>query len=319
MKAFVIKQNENGSSLVAATITTPEIKADEVLIETRAIGINPVEAYLIKNADFRKQIMQLNGAETEIIPGGDVAGIVQATGSAVTKFRAGDAVFGGINFPGKGGAFAEQVAAKESQLALKPEAVSFEEAAATTLAALTAYQSLVTYAKVKAGDKVVIQAAAGGVGHYAIQIAKHLGATVIAIASAANKDFVLGLGADEFIDYKTVEPGSIVNDATVVLDAVSFNDEQVQQSLNLLKDEGRLVTLLAFFSDTSNSKMSERNIYGHRLSVQSNGEDMQVLADWLELGVLKPFISERFSFDELPETIRQIETGRTRGKIVVNV
>ena len=152
-----------------------------------------------------------------------------------------------INFPGHGKAYAEYVAAPASQLALKPSNISHEEAAAATLAALTAWQALVTNAKVKKGQKVVIQAASGGVGHYAVQIAKYLGAYVIGTSSAANKDFVLGLGADEHIDYKKHKIDEVVKDADFVLDPIG--DNNIDPSLNAAKKGGTVIMLPSFFKE----------------------------------------------------------------------
>lgn len=205
-----------------------------------------------------------------------------------------------VNFAGHGKAYAEYVAAPENHLALKPENISHEEAAAATLAALTAWQSLVTYAKVKEGDKVLIHRAAGGVGHYAVQIAKHFGAYVIGTASAENKDFVLELGADEFIDYKNQVFENIVNDADVVLDSIA-DPKHIERSLNALKQGGRLVSLLTFFDESVKEKLKAKEIFGYRLLVASNGDDMKKIAELLDRGELKSHILQTFMFDELPQ------------------
>jgi NADPH:quinone reductase-like Zn-dependent oxidoreductase len=223
-----------------------------------------------------------------------------------------------VNFPGHGKAYAEYVAAPADQLALKPVNLSHEEAAVATLAALTAWQALVTYGKVQAGEKVLIHAAGGGVGHYAVQIAKHLGAYVVGTGSAGKKDFVLGLGADEFIDHTTVRFEDVVQDADFVLDSL-FGDH-VFRSLDAVKDGGRVITLLTYFTDEKLiRKVEQKKVYTHRLDVVTSGSDMRKLAALLESGQLRSHISARFHFDDISQAHQAIESVKTTGKIVVSI
>lgn len=319
MNAIVLKQAGGVENLVKANLPQPSIKDNEVLVKVQTISINPVDAFVRNNAAALNAILQLKQGEQPVIIGWDISGTVTEAGKTVTAFKKGDEVFGMVNFSGHGKAYAEYVAAPENHLALKPDNISFEEAAAATLAALTAYQSLVTYAKVKTGDKVIIHAAAGGVGHYAVQIAKHSGAYVIGTASAANKDFVLGLGADEFIDYKNQVFENLVKDADIVLDSIGGDPKHIERSLNALKHGGRLISLLTFFDDGFKEKLKAKEVFGHRLQVASNGEDMAKIAALLSKGVIKSTVSQTFSFDEIPKAHLQIETGKTRGKIVVKL
>lgn len=329
MKAIILKEAGGVENLLKTEISKPEIKDGEVLVKVNSISINPIDATVRGNKQFLDYVLQLKGDEPEIILGWDISGTVAETKNGNTPFKVGDEVFGMVNFVGHGKAYAEYVASPVSHLALKPKRISHEEAAAATLAPLTAYQALIKYAKVKSGDKVLIHSAAGGVGHYAVQIAKHLGAYVIGTGSAESKDFILGLGADEFLDYKNQTFEEIINDADVVLDSVpgdparfegTFADTaHIERSLIALKNGGRLISLLTFFDDAFNEKLKAKNVFGHRLGVESNGEDMTQIAEWLDKGILKSYVSQVFAFDDLPKAHLQIETGKTRGKIVVNV
>jgi NADPH:quinone reductase-like Zn-dependent oxidoreductase len=197
MKAIILKDFGGVEQLELTELPTPVIGEGEVLVQIKAISINPVD---VKTRAGKGAAGKLKG-ESPMILGWDIAGIV--TESRAEEFEAGDEVFGMVNFPGHGRAYAEYVAAPADQLALKPTTVNFESAAAATLAALTAWQAFSDHGRLRAGQRVLIHAAAGGVGHFAVQIARHIGAYVIGTASAENKEFVLGLGANECIDYKT--------------------------------------------------------------------------------------------------------------------
>ena len=196
MKAIVLKTPGGVENLTIQEVERPTIKSGEVLIQVKAISINPVD---VKSRSGKGVYGRIKD-ENPLILGWDILGIVVESEDA--KFKTGDAVFGMVQFPGHGRAYAEYVAAPASQLALKPQNITYEEAAAATLVALTAWQALVKNAQVQKGQKVLIHAASGGVGHMAVQIAKYLGATVVGTSSAKNRDYVLGLGADAHIDYQ---------------------------------------------------------------------------------------------------------------------
>ena len=190
MKALVLENAGGVENLIAKEIEKPIAKGNEVLVEVKAISVNPVD-YKVRT--YEEALSMICGAERPVILGWDIAGVVVTLGDNVTKLEVGDTVFGMVKFPGVGNAYAEFVASPEDHLAKMPSNVSFEEAAATTLAALTALQVLET--RVNKDDRVLIHAGSGGVGHFAIQIAKALGAYVITTSSAKNKDFVKSLGA----------------------------------------------------------------------------------------------------------------------------
>ena len=314
MKAIILTNAGSVENLELADIPKPDIQSDEVLIKVKAISINPVD---IKTRIGKSLYNELKDKNNAIILGWDVSGIVEATGKGVTEFKKDDEVFGMVNFPGHGKAYAEYVAAPASHLALKPSNISHEEATAATLAALTAWQAVVTNAKVSKGQKVVIQAASGGVGHYAVQIAKHLGAYVIATSSAANKDFVISLGADEHIDYKKHRIDDIVSDADFVLDPIG--DDNIDPSLNAVKKGGTVIMLPSFFKEQIAEKSKARGVNGFYFSVKSNGDDMKQIAELLAKGIIRSHVSNTFPLDKIREAHLQIETGRTVGKIVVTV
>lgn len=314
MKAYVLNEAGAAENLLLREIEMPEIKADEVLIETKAISINPVD---VKVRLMDEAITMILGTEDRpVILGWDIAGIVVAVGEAVSGFEVGDKVFGMINFPGQGKAYAEYVASPASHIAVMPENVTFDEAAATTLAALTALQVL--QPRVKKGDRVLIHAGSGGVGHFAIQIAKGLGAYVIATSSAKNRDFILSLGADEHIDYREQKFEEVLSDIDFVLDGMG--GEVLENSLKVVKEGGRIVTLPTHqFSEDLQVEAGQRKVELEFVLVQSSGVDMNTLKSMLEADELKPHVSKIFPFEDMAGAHLQIESGRTVGKVIVKL
>jgi NADPH:quinone reductase-like Zn-dependent oxidoreductase len=313
LKAYLLNEAGGIENLVLSEIEQPSPEADEVLVEVKAISINPVD---VKVRPAEEVLNMIVGAERPVILGWDIAGTVAAVGENVTQFEPGDSVFGMVNFPGQGKGYAEFVAAPETHLAEMPADTSFEEAAATTLAALTALQVL--QPRVKQGDRVLIHAGSGGVGHFAIQIAKHLGAYVVATSSAKNREFVLSLGADEHIDYRKQKFEEVASDIDFVLDGMG--GEVLVNSLKVVKDGGMIVSLPTMeFSEEVKAVAEQRKIEVSFVLVQSNGADMNTLKDLVETGVLKPHVSKTFPFAELAKTHEQIESGRTVGKVIVTV
>lgn len=309
MKAIVLQDFGGVDQLVQRNIETPVIGDGEVLVKVKAISINPVD---VKTRAGKGVAGRLKGIQPVIL-GWDIAGVVEASKTAL--FKETDEVFGMVNFPGHGKAYAEYVAVPADQLAMKPANISFEEAAAATLAPLTVWQAMVRHARVREGDKVLIHAAAGGVGHYAVQVAKHLGAYVIGTASAANREFVLGLGADEFIDYRTVAFEKVVHDIDFVLD--TLGGDNIDRSLEVIRSGGTLISIPSGLNEQVAEKAKARGIDGRFILVQSNGEDMRQLAGLLERGVVRSHVSQVFDINEMGQAHLQIESGRTRGKVVV--
>jgi NADPH:quinone reductase-like Zn-dependent oxidoreductase len=233
----------------------------------------------------------------------------------VSQFKLNDEVFGMINYRGNGKAYAEYVAAPASHLALKPENISHEEAAAGTLAFLTAWQALVTNGKIKEGDKVLIHGASGGVGHYATQIAKHFKAFVIGTSSEKNKEFVLQNGADEHIDYAKADFENEVSDIDLVLNPIS--DEINNRSINVVKPGGKIIYILGEIDPEYVEKAKNKKIDLFAVFVKSSGPDINTAADLMQKGIIKSHVSQIFSFDEMKKAHLQLETGRTVGKIVI--
>ena len=314
MKAIILNEAGGVENLEFTEWPVPIIQADEVLIQAKAISINPVD---IKTRMGKSLFDELKSKNKTIILGWDISGVVAEAGAAVTQFKKGDEVFGMINFPGHGKTYAEYVAAPASQLALKPSNISHEAAAAATLAALTAWQALCTHAKVRKGQKILIHAAAGGVGHYAVQIAKHIGAYVIGTASAGNREFVLSLGADEHVDYKTQRLEETVKGVDFVLD--SIGEATIDSSVAVTRKGGTVIFLPAGITDEKLKKLNSQGVECYRILVESNGDDMKQIAAMLEHGIIKSHISRVYPFAKMAEAHLQIETGKTKGKIIVTI
>jgi NADPH:quinone reductase-like Zn-dependent oxidoreductase len=311
MKAIILKDFGGADQLQEVELPVPGISEGEVLVEVKAISINPVD---VKTSEGKGAAGQFKDADPKIL-GWDMAGIVKESKSPL--FEAGDEVFGMVNFPGQGKVYAEYVAAPADQLAEKPAGVSFPAAAATTLAALTAWQAFSDHSRVRAGQRVLVHAAAGGVGHFAVQIAKHAGAYVIGTASAANRDFVLGLGADVHIDYKTDKFEDLAKDMDFVLDTIG--GENIDRSLQVLKKGGTIICIPGDANQQVEEKAKAKGMKGIRMLVQSSGEDMQNLASLLEEGAIKPTVSEEFPFEKIKDAFAQVASGTTRGKVIVTV
>jgi NADPH:quinone reductase-like Zn-dependent oxidoreductase len=314
MKAYVLNKAGGVENMVLSETAKPEIKADEVLVETKAISINPVD---VKVRPYEEALNMILGTEERpVILGWDISGVVTEVGAEVTDFKVGDKVFGMVNFVGQGKAYAEYVAAPADQLAVIPEGINFEDAAATTLAALTALQVLT--GRVKKGDRVLIHAGSGGVGHFAIQIAKNLGAHVITTSSSKNREFCLSLGADEHIDYRDKKFEEVLSDIDFVLDGMG--GDVLENSIKVVKSGGKIVSLPTHtFEDALQAKADAAGVALEFVMVQSSGENMNTLVGMLEAGTLKPHVSVTFPFEKLQNAHLQIESGRTVGKAVVTL
>lgn len=313
MKAYHLKEAGSVEQLEIVNIEKPTIAANEVLIQTKALSINPVDVKTRLGKSFYTNFKE---SFNPIILGWDVSGIVEAVGENVTEFKPGDAVFGMVNFPGHGKAYAEYVAAPAAHLAKKPQNISHKEAAAATLAVLTAYQVFKRH--LRPGDNVLIHAAAGGVGHYAIQLAKIFGANVTGTASTKNIGFVKSLGADTVIDYTEQPFENVAADFDFVLDTLS--GDTLERSIKTVKKGGTIISLpSAGFNEAIVEKGKVNGIHIAFEMVESNGDDMKQIAKWLETGQLKSEVSHTFPFEKLREAHTQVESGRTRGKVVVTV
>jgi len=311
MKAIVLKTAGSVENLEYVDLEKPTINECEVLVKVKAISINPVD---VKSRQGKGVYGRIK-TENPLILGWDISGIVEESRSS--EFKIGDEVFGMVNFPGHGKAYAEYVAAPANQLALKPQNISFEEAAASTLVALTAYQALVHNANIQKGQNVLVHAASGGVGHIAVQLAKHLGAKVTGTSSLKNKDFVLGLGADSHIDYHSFDWKSADEEFDFVLDTIG--GDNIDNSLEVTKKGGSIISIPTGLNEEVTAKAEAKGVKGYFILVRSSGDDMKQIANLLESSAIKPHVSKTFPFGQMREAHLEQETGRTVGKIVVTL
>lgn len=309
MKAIILENAGGTENLKFTEIEKPTIKQGEVLVEAKSISINPID---VKTRSGKGAFQKLKD-ENPLILGWDISGIVVETHSS--KFKVNDEVFGMIYFPGHGKAYAQFVTASENHIALKAKNINFEEAAATSLAALTALQAI-EKAELKEGQKVLIHAASGGVGHFAVQIAKYLGASVTGTSSAKNREFVLSLGADHHIDYKNYDWENSEEKFDFILDTIG--GENIDHSVKVLKEGGILISIPSGLNEDVEEKAASVKGKGFKMMVLSDGNDMQKLAELLEKGFLKLHIYKTYHFNEMSDAHEELEKGRTVGKIVVN-
>lgn len=315
MKAVVLKEFGPADNLKAEEIDIPEIADDEVLVKVKAISINPVDSK-IRAGDFMS--WDEISKNPPVVLGWDTSGVVETVGKEVNDLKKGQAVFGMIYFPDLGRAYSEYVTAKPSDLAIKPDNVSHNEAAATTLAALTAWQGLTEYGHLKKDDKILIQGASGGVGHFAVQMAKHIGAYVIGTSSGKNRDFVLSLGADEHIDYKTENFEEKLSDLDFVLETIGHAN--FQKSVSVLKDKGTIVNTPPGLTDEDKEAARDKDLKGSfYMSVHTDKKNIEKMADFLEKGILKPHIDKVYDFPNIKDAHKKIDTNRTVGKLIVKV
>lgn len=302
MKTIAIKNFGSADELIELEMDQPIIKEDQVLIEVYAFSINPV--------DWKRR-KGLMGGKLPMILGGDVSGVITEVGKNVTHLKIGDRVFANASRT-----YAEFARARASVTVKIPDNLSFVEAASIPLAGQTAWEALLEQGYLKSGDKVLIHAGAGGVGSLAIQIAKYFGATVASTASAKNKDFLISLGVDHFIDYKTEDFEQTLDEIDLVLDPLG--GEIQEKSLHVLKQNGRLVSLN---QEPNEDKLKELEVTGTVFSMSPNGERLHKLADLLANEEIKPLVTQTYSFtkEDVRKAHEQIETGHTHGKIVVKV
>lgn len=301
MKAVRISEKGSLDNLEVVTLDLPEVAADEILVRVKAAGVNPVDWKGVINGIF----------QMPYILGSDIAGIVEKVGANVTKFTAGQEVIGSLEWATQG-AFAEYVVTKEQYLAPKPTNLSFEEAAAVPLAALTAWQGLFDKLDIQPGQKVLIQAAAGGVGLFSLQLAKWKGAYVVATASQKNADFLKELGADEVIDYTTTD----IAEAAQGLDAVYDSMANSEQLFKVLKKGGRYISITA----KPSAELAESyGISATNFLFHSNPEQLEQLVELIEAGTVKVFLDKTFALTETKAALTYQKQGHSRGKNVLVV
>ncbi|MGY3038604.1 2-desacetyl-2-hydroxyethyl bacteriochlorophyllide A dehydrogenase [Rhodanobacter sp. TND4EL1] len=306
MKAAMIQDYH--APIEIGNVDKPELKDDSVVIAVHAASINPVDDMLRSGA--MKKMMPLTFPH---VMGYDVSGEVVEVGKDVTRFKIGDAVFARPN-QDDAGAIAEYARVKASELAMKPETLSYGQAAAVPLAGLTAWQALITKGKLKAGDKVLIHAGSGGVGTFAIQIAKHFGAFVATTCGARSVELVRSLGADVVIDYKTEAFDEKLSDYDLVFDMLG--GETLNRSFKVLKKSGTMVSIKGQDTD----QLAQE--YGVRFEwflMEPDGAMLGELGALIDKGAVKPVIDHVFPMDQSAAAYDELATGHAVGKIVITV
>jgi NADPH:quinone reductase-like Zn-dependent oxidoreductase len=321
MKAIVYHNNGSGDVLKLEEIEKPVPKDDEVLIKVRAASVNPFDYHTLRHPWLRRVLTTLAKINTSR-PGRDVAGEVEAVGPRVTQFKPGDEVFGSCP-----GAFAEYACARESDLALKPPNVSFEQAASTPIAGLTALQGLRDKAQVRPGQKVLINGAAGGVGTFAVQIAKSFGAEVTGVCSTRNVEMVRAIGADKVIDYTREDFTSNREHYDVFFDLVgdhSFSERRrvltpkgIYIGAGILGRKLSLVGLLTSGITESVLALFASQKFGSFMA-KLNQKDLTTIGALIEEGKVTPVIDRRYSLSEAAEALRYVEAKHVRGKVIID-
>ena len=300
--------------LQLADTPRPQPLPTEVLVRVHAAGINPVD-WKTRSGTGVAGVL----GEPPFILGWDVSGVVEETGFGVTTLKPGDEVYGMPWFPRAAGGYAEYVTAPARQFARKPATIGHEQAAAVPLAALTAWQALVDTAHVGPGQRVLVHAAAGGVGHFAVQFAKHLGAYVIGTASAGRHDWLTSLGADELVDYTTVRFEEAVKDVDVVIDLIGDGyDDTSTRSLEVLRPDGLIVAIPGVSPDLPGAAAA-RGLRASAFLVEPDGPALTRIAGLIDAGEVSVEVEEIFPLARAAQAHARGETGRIRGKLVLRV
>ena len=308
MKAVRIHEFGGLDSLKVEEAPKPEPAEGEVLVRIHAAGINPVDWKTCAGEAIATRLKD----PFPFIPGWDVSGVVEAAGAGVPEFKGGDAVCGMVRWPWGGGGYAEYVAAPALDLVAKPGNMNHTQAAGLPLAALTASQALFDAADLQAGQNVLIHAAAGGVGHIAVQLAKWRGAHVTGTASARNETFLRGLGLDRFIDYNKARFEEVATEVDVVLDGVG--GEIQDRSWGVLKPGGMLASIRG---RPDEQKAAARGVRAGYVSVHADSEQMRAIADLASAGRLKVHVDAVFPLDDVRKAHEASQQGHTRGKLVL--
>jgi len=331
VRAFILDKYKS-RTLRLGDVPEPLVRDDDVLVNIHAAAVNLLDSK-IRSGEF-KLILPYR---PPLILGHDIAGTVVRVGSKVLRFKQGDEVYARPR-DGRVGTFAEFIAVNEADVALKPKNLTMEEAASIPLVGLTAWQVLVERAKLEKGQKVLIHAGSGGVGTFAIQLAKHLGATVATTASTANVDLVKNLGADIVVDYKRQDFEEVLSGYDVVLN--SLDGETLQKSLGVLKPGGKLISIsgppdpdfardqglnwflgqaMRLLSFGIRRKARRRGILYSFHFMRASGAQLSEITSLIEAGIIRPVIDRVFSFESTNDALAYVETGRSKGKVIIQV
>ena len=332
MKALTFTRYAKVNNIAFADLPRPALKPDEMLVEVHAVGLNPVDTMIPKGAF--KPFLRFQLPATL---GSDVAGVVVEMGSQVTRFKKGDAIFASVFDLGTG-TLADFAVVPESAAALKPANLDFVQASSVPMVGLTTWQALKERARLKRGQKVFVPAGSGGIGTFAIQLAKHLGAKVGTTVSAGSVALVKGLGADEVVDYKTQEFEDVLRDYDVVLGTVK--GDALMKSLRILKPNSTIVSLIgppdAAFARARGMNFVLKAVFGllsgkiiragrkngtaySFLFVHPDGGQLAEIGELLKAGKIRPVIDKVFPFDQAKEALAYLEKGRAKGKVVVQM
>ena len=332
MKAFTVDKYKKSGALRLGKVPEPALGDDDVLVEIHASGLNPLDSK-IRDGAFKPLLPY----RPPFVLGHDMAGIVARVGSKVRRFKVGDEVYARPR-DGRVGTLAEAISINEADLALKPKTLSMAEAAAIPLVGLTAWQALVERAGLRNGQRVLIHAGAGGVGTFAIQLAKHLGAVVATTTSTANVELVKSLGADVVVDYKKQDFEKVLSGYDVVLN--SLDGDTLQKSVGVLKPGGKLISisgppdpdfaqqqglnwflsqLMRLLSFGIRRKAKARKVGYSFLFMRANGGQLSQITSLIEAGIIRPIVDRTFPFEATNEALAYVETGRSKGKVVVTL
>ncbi len=332
MKSFILDRYGSAAGVRLADMPDPEPREEDVVVQIHAAGVNLLDSK-IRNGEFKRILPY----RLPLTLGHDVAGVVVRVGSRVRRFEAGDEVYA-RPADGRIGAFAEFIAINESDVAIKPAALSMEEAASVPLVGLTAWQALVERADLRPGQHVLIHAGSGGVGTVAIQLAKHLGATVATTTSTANVDLVRRLGADVVIDYTKEDFTDRLRDYDVVLN--SLDKVTLEKSLRVLKPGGQLISIsgppdapfarsieaswivrlvVPALSYGIRAKARARQVRYSFLFMRANGGQLAEITSLIDAGIVRPVVDRVFPFASTTQAMAYVETGRAKGKVVVSL
>jgi NADPH:quinone reductase-like Zn-dependent oxidoreductase len=306
MRAVVAHEYGTPDVLKIEQVPRPEPNDDEALVRVIASSVNPADP-LTLSGKYAKEF----GTHLPLIPGYDIAGIVEKTGANVTRLKVGDAVYG---YPTFGGGWADYVTVKEWEVGPKPKSLKFVEAAAVPMGALTAWQALVDVAKLQPGQTILIHGGSGGVGNFAVQIAKARGARVIATASTANQDLLKQLGADVAVDYTKTKFEDVAKDVDAVLDPVG--KDTLARSYGAVKKGGIVMSLVA---RPDPAELQKHGIHGAGISVHADPEDLAQIARLIDEGKIKPIVTQVLSLNDAVAVQQQAATHHTRGKVVLRI
>ena len=332
MKAFVVDRYGKKDGVRIGEMPDPEVRENDVLVQVHAAAVNLLDSK-IRNGEF-KLILPYR---LPLILGNDVAGVVVRVGSRVRRFKPGDQVYARPP-QDRIGSFAELISMNEDAVAITPKKLTMEEAASIPLVGLTAWQALIERANLKKGQKVLIHAGSGGVGTFAIQLAKHLGAIVATTTSAANLDLVKSLGADTAIDYKTTDFEKVLSDYDVVLN--SLGTETLNKSLQVLKPGGKLISIsgppdpdfakdmgapwilrqaMRLLSYRIRKKAKRHHVSYSFLFMKADGDQLRAITSLIDSGIIRPVVDRVFPFESTKEAMAYVEHGRAKGKVIVKV